>query len=96
MNQVLNGMVSLRGRPMTHPDIDKQGPREKFFEFPVVVCNSFDKMFSVEFYDETQTKLVEENFQLEVEYTYVAPNRATIPDYFLVDFVSEIGSVNFS
>lgn len=45
-------------------------------------------MFSVQFFSDTSPKPVEENFQLEVEYTYVDVNRKTIADYFLIDFVS--------
>jgi hypothetical protein len=89
VNQVLNGMVSLRGRPVTHPDVARFGPIKKFFDYPVIICSSFDKMFAVEFYNDAVVRRVEQNFQLEIEYAYSASNGATLSDYFLLDFVSE-------
>lgn len=56
-------------------------------EFPVVVCSSFDSIYSVDFYAESEPERVAENFQLEVRYAYIDRNENRRDEYFLLDFV---------
>ena len=56
-------------------------------EFPVVVCSSFDKIYSVDFYTESQPESIKDNFQLEVRYAYIDRRNNQRDEYFLLDFV---------
>jgi len=56
-------------------------------EFPVVVCSSFNQIYSVDFYTESQPMPIKDNFQLEVRYAYIDKHDKQRNDYFLLDFV---------
>ena len=88
LNQALNAMVSMRGQPVSVPGLKKsrRSPRA-VIEFPVVVCSSFDKIYSVDFYTESQPESIKDNFQLEVRYAYIDRQNNQRDDYFLLDFV---------
>ncbi len=89
LNQVLNGMVSMRGQSVSIPSLKKRQRSPKaLIELPVVVCSSFDKVFSVDFYSESEPELIQENFQLEIRYAYIDRNEKQRDDYFLLDFVA--------
>lgn len=88
LNQVLNAMVSMTGRPISIPELKnyRMGPKA-IFEFPVVVCSSFDQIYSTDFYTESNPEKVDKNFQFEVRYAYIDKNNKQKDDYFLLDFV---------
>ena len=89
LNQALNAMVSMRGQSVTTPSTRKSSQYPKaILEYPVVVCNTFDRLFSVNFEDDSQAEPIQENFQLEVRYAYVDRHERQRNDYFLLDFVS--------
>lgn len=89
LNQALNAMVSMSGKRVMFPELknSQRSPRA-VIEFPVVVCNSFDQIYSVEFYKESEPELIKENFQLEVRYAYIDRRNNQRDDYFLLDFVA--------
>lgn len=88
LNQALNGMVSLRGRPLSIPSVvESRSSVKTVLEFPVVVCSSFGSMYAADFYNDSNPKLIQENFQLEVQYAYVDRQQTQHDDYFLLDFV---------
>jgi len=84
LNQALNGMVSLRGQPLSTSTTRnvKSVP-----EFPVVVCSSFSMIYAADFYSEKAPEPITDNFQLEVQYAYIDKRGAQRDDYFLLDFV---------
>ena len=89
LNQALNAMVSMRGQSISIPSPNKhQGSPKALFELPVVVCSSFDKLFSVDFDSESEPKPIQDNFQLEVRYAYIDRHEKQRDDYFLLDFVT--------
>lgn len=89
LNQSLNAMTSMRGQPLTVPSIRKSGRYPAaVLEYPVVVCSSFDRIYSVDFYADTEPQPITENFQLEVSYAYIDRNESQRNDYFLLDFVA--------
>lgn len=89
LNQALNAMASMRGQPVTIPSIRKSQRYPKVvLEYPVVVCSSFERMFSVDFYADSQPEPIHENFQLEVHYAYIDRHENQRNDYFLMDFVA--------
>lgn len=88
LNQALNAMVSMSGQPVSVPVLKKSRRTPRVvIEFPVVVCSSFDQMYSVDFYAESQPESIKDNFQLEVRYAYIDRHNKQRNDYFLLDFV---------
>ena len=88
LNQTLNAMVSMIGRPVSVPALKKSRRNLRVvIEFPVVVCSSFDQIYSVDFYKESQPESIKDNFQLEVRYAYIDRHNNQRDDYFLLDFV---------
>ncbi len=88
LNQALNAMVSMSGRPVSVPELKefRSGPKA-VLEFPVIVCSSFDKIYSTDFYKDVTPQKIDNNFQLEVRYAYVDKQGKQKDDYFLLDFV---------
>jgi len=89
LNQALNAMISMRDHPISAP-IPEEQPNKvigKPINFPVVVCSSFDQMFSVDFYGDSQASSLDQNFQLEVRYAYIDKKQKPQDEYFLLDFV---------
>jgi len=88
LNQVLNAMTSMRGDPISEPENKNlQGCKKVLLEFPVVVCNSFVKMYSVDFDSNSEPKPIQDNFQLEVSFAYIDGHQSQRNDYFLVDVI---------
>lgn len=88
LNQSLNAMVSMRGQSVSIPSLkDSQRPPKALIVFPVVVCSSFDKIYSLDFYSDSQPEPVRDNFQLEVRYAYIDRREKQQDDFFLLDFV---------
>ena len=89
LNQALNAMVSMHDQPVMAPDLYKKSMTSPFgiLQFPVVVCSSFDKIYSVDFYAESEPESIKDNFQLEVRYAYINRQNKQKDEYFLLDFV---------
>jgi hypothetical protein len=89
LNQVLNAMVSMRSQPISLKSVRKSPHSPKgIMDLPVVICSSFEKLYSVGFYSEPEPKQIEKNFQLEVRYAYMDRQAQHRDDYFLLDFVA--------
>ncbi len=88
LNQVLNAMVSMKRQSVSVPTLKETGRSAKVvLEFPVVMCSSFEQMFSVDFDTDSQPESIKDNFQLEVRYAYIDSKSTQRNDYFLLDFV---------
>lgn len=89
LNQSLNAMTSMRGQSLTIPSVrnERRDPTA-VLEFPVVICSSFDRIFSVDFFTDSEPEPIQDNFQLEVSYAYIDRSMAQRNDYFLIDFVA--------
>lgn len=90
LNQVLNAMVSMRGRPPHIPQPDqapRSGCKVHVLEFPVVVCSSFESLYATDFYDEAAARPMSGAFQLEVSYAYTDKKGNGREECFLIDFV---------
>lgn len=89
LNQSLNAMTSMRGQPLTIPSVrNSQLYPIAVLEHPVVVCSSFDRIYSVDFFADSEPDPIQDNFQLEVSYAYLDRNETQRNDYFLLDFVA--------
>jgi hypothetical protein len=81
-------MVSMTGQAVSVPELKNRGksPR-RIIEFPVVVCNSFHKMYAVDFYADPEPTPIKDNFELEVRYAYTDKCSGQCNEYFLLDLV---------
>jgi hypothetical protein len=96
LNQVLNGMVSMRGQAVSIPEMQKNGRDARFvLEYPVIVCSSFEKVYSVGFDTDLPAQPIMESFQLEVRYAYIDRHEKQHNDYFLLDFVESAKLAEF-
>jgi len=88
LNQSLNAMVYLRGSESKIPDI-KSGriPELASVEMPVILCNSFSNFYRIEMENQSTPEIINENFQLEVNYAYRDLQGNHRSEYFLIDVV---------
>lgn len=88
LNQSLNGLVSLRRQPpRAFSSSRRTGGFQVVLNFPVVVCSSFSQLYASDFAGTRETSLVDDNFQLEVEYAYVEASGQSRDELFLLDIV---------
>lgn len=88
LNQALNAMISMRDHPISSPPAKSfPVPVLKVLNFPVVVCHSFEKLFSADFQQDTPPQKLEHNFQLEVLYAYIDSRQKPQNEYFILDFI---------
>jgi hypothetical protein len=88
LNQALNAMTSMRGHSITVPSARKGQTPRAIFEYPVIACSSFDRLFAVDFDADSQPTPIRDNFQLEVRYAYVDRQQRPQNEYFLLDFIA--------
>ena len=89
LNQSLNAMVYYRNKE----SIIKLPPgRDKYIlytvNYPIIVCNSFENLYKVEIGADADPSNIDENFQLEVNYAYLALDGTSKTEYFLIDILS--------
>lgn len=86
LNQSLSAMTAGRNYQTIFPD-DGSSQNNTFIYYPVILCNSFSNFRKTEF-DQTSTlEKIEDNFQLETNYTYTSTSNHKINEFFLVDIV---------
>ncbi len=56
--------------------------------YPVILCNSFEKCFRVDMEKETEPVAADERLLLELNYAYINSNERNMSEYFLVDVVA--------
>lgn len=94
LNQALNAMVAIRGRPVSIPSLKRANHTPQVtIEYPVVVCNSFNDFYFLDFCADLEPAQVNHNFQLEVRYAYIDKRNIQKDDYFLLDMV-EFGKLD--
>jgi hypothetical protein len=85
LNQSLNALVSMRTRPVQlHTGNPNRGACVTL-DFPLIVCSSFDRLYGVDFYADSEPRKIADNFQLEVRYAYAASGLSARDEYFLLD-----------
>jgi len=84
VNQVLNALIYYRYKSLHHKNF-----RHKTIPYPVIVINSFDKIFKTTIDDSPNgIESISEPFQLEVNYAFVDNQGKERLEYFLIDVVS--------
>jgi len=90
INQSLNAMIYNKNSPSIIPE-DPSGKIKKVLKqinYPVIACNSFDNFYKVNAGDNEEAfNLVENNFNLEINYAYFDKNKNHKNDYFLIDII---------
>jgi hypothetical protein len=87
LNQVLSSMVAMRKSAVHASSSMDANRRRVVIQFPVVVCNTFANLHSVDFEVESHPVAVRSNFQLEVDYAFADKAGDSRNEYFLLDFV---------
>ena len=86
LNQSLNAMVYYRGDESIIPS------NSQYIKYsincPVIICNDFNELYSVEIGSDNEPVIVNDNFQLEVNYAYLDSSRKHANEYFLIDIVA--------
>lgn len=83
LNQTLHSWMTLKTKP---PSQEVRGEIVTL-DFPLIVCSSFDKMWREEFYEASNLRPIDDNFQLEVQYAYSGQS-GVIDQHCLIDVVA--------
>lgn len=74
--------------PLFYDFVHIQEAKTKIIRFPLVVCDNFNKLKEVEFENDSfYTNSIQDNFKLELNYSYPDKKNIHIEDYFLIDFI---------
>lgn len=87
LTQSLNSMIFFK-HSNAFPAIDRRIKIAKVFDYPVIICNSFDRLYKVDKEDKREYSEIKSNFQLETNYTYLDKEKNSISDYFIVDVIN--------
>jgi len=89
LNQSINAMIYHRGKGtiINSPKNQSQYIRHTI-DYPVIVCSSLSRLYSVDISTESAPALITDNFQLEVNYAYINASGRNIDEYFLIDITS--------
>lgn len=88
LNQSLNAMVYHRNSVSIIPETtSSQQNITHTIEYPLIVCNSFDKFFRTEIDSNNDPVVINDNFQLEVNYAYMDTNKEQKNEFFLIEVI---------
>ena len=89
LNQSLNAMIYFRNKgSIIKLPPERDGYVLHTLEYPVIVCNSFEKLYRVEISTDTDPSNITDNFQLEVNYAYLTSDGDNRDEYFLIDILN--------
>jgi hypothetical protein len=89
INQNLNALIYYKnkGKLSIIPESNQNVKILQILNYPLIICNSFEKLFGVDVSVGNEPAEIGDNFQMEVNYAYV--NRQTnFSEYFLLDVVN--------
>ncbi len=93
VTQSLNALISYRNQPSilsdNHNGIRTDMSVGAMINYPIIVCDSFDKLCSYDVTSEQEPKSIEDNFQMEIRYAYRDNQQHNRNEYFLIDIASE-------
>jgi hypothetical protein len=88
LNQTLNGLIYYRNRGSIIQTRPNQGDYTKYVLcYPVIACNSFDNLYSVNIDTDDDPVRLRGSFQLEVNYAYIGQQGVSANEFFLIDIV---------
>ncbi|MFC1568295.1 hypothetical protein ACFL37_01195 [Candidatus Margulisiibacteriota bacterium] len=88
LNQSLNAMVYFRSTLSIIPE-DRSAKVIETVNYPIILCNNFDKMYKVDMNDaETKIYQLDNDFMFEVNFAYLDVEKRRKNEYFLIDVVN--------
>ena len=88
LNQSLNACIFYRKTASIIHTPDKYINDTKFtLNYPVIICNSLERLFRVNVANDDDAVRITDNFQLEVNYATDTSGNRGIDEYFLIDVV---------
>lgn len=88
ITQSLNGKISNERSGTFLPKIFNGLRNDKiqaFLKYPVIVCNSFDKLYKNDVTQKNEPSKINENFQFETQYAYFDLGKNQKNEFFLID-----------
>ncbi|MFA6254883.1 MAG: hypothetical protein WC675_02470 [Patescibacteria group bacterium] len=89
LNQTLNGMVYYKNRGgfSINPKPIRERYKQEVIHYPIILCNNFEKIFRINIGEDKYSKLEDNYFELEVNYSYITNGSQEHNEYFLIDVV---------
>ena len=87
LNQSLSALVSMREQRPRLLAESKLGGFKHHLDFPVIVCNSFSQLYTVDFDGVSVPSPISDNFHLEVQYAFIDRYGKMQDEFFLIDVV---------
>lgn len=84
INQTLHSVVSNK----VFVSQLKSLPCKATVQYPVIICNTFDKFFRTSIRGDEPPRPQRSNFQIELHYAYLTQAAKPVSEYFLIDVVS--------
>jgi hypothetical protein len=86
LTQSLNSLVYYRGSKSVIPQNTQF--IKSTVNYPVIICNDFNNLYRVDIGSSDEPAIINDNFQLEVNYAYLDLSNKHSNEYFLIDIVS--------
>lgn len=87
INQSLHSLIYFRDSPTISEN--SRGDERPIINYPVIICNNFDYFYQTNFKLEPPKKIVEETFQIELNYAYKdTKSEKDIDEFFLIDIIN--------
>lgn len=90
LNQSLNATVYYRDRGSIidyEPGSNTEPNIIGTLNFPIIVCNGFEKLYRVDIGEDLDPSEISDNFQLEINYAYINSAGNSCNEYFLIDIL---------
>ena len=88
LNQSLNAMVYHRYSESIIPESTTHRRNIlQTLEYPIIACNNFEKFLRTDVDTDDDPVLIENNFQLEVNYAYMDNDKNKMDEFFLIDII---------
>lgn len=89
INQSLNSVVNLRSGPPVIPNRTNGYPNPPVYclAMPVIICNSFEKLYSTSMVNGADPVNMTDHFKIEIDYAYLDSKKRNVSEYFLIDVV---------
>ena len=89
INQCLNALIYYRDKgSIIKIESGRDSYSKRTLTFPVIVCDSFEKLYGLDLQREEDPFQIDDCFHLEVNYAYIDANANSYNEYFLIDVVS--------
>ena len=89
LNQSLNAMIYYRNKEsIIKLPPGRDGYVLQTVNYPIIICNSFKKLYKVQIGSDVDPANISDNFQLEINYAYMTSDGNNRNEYFLIDIIN--------